>query len=177
MPRVTVASLCLTTGEHGRSVGAGHVVGLNPDRTDIGGLAAIETHAFVEHTATHGFTLYIVVVAFYERSLLLAHFFGEAFDIFVADSVEVVHAPVLVGTSCLGNLVSLVVALVVHVLAELLVVDFVAVFALYHMELFGEFHLGLALYLDSIVGGLGGAARRSASLTSFISPSTIMIFS
>ena len=67
---------------------------LAPDGADVGGLAAVEADAFVEHAAAHGFALHVVVVALHQRGLLVAFLFGERFDIFVADGVESVLAPV-----------------------------------------------------------------------------------
>ena len=60
-----------------------------------------------------------------------------------------------VGAACLCDCVSLVIAFVMHVFAKVLVVDFVAVFALDSCAcLFGKLHLSLALDLDGIVGCL-----------------------
>src|SRR5262249_18500521 len=41
--------LCFTAGEDGRSVRAGQHAGLNPDRTDLVELAAVETDAMRQH--------------------------------------------------------------------------------------------------------------------------------
>ncbi len=61
----------------------------------------------------------------------------------------------LVGASGFGNGVCAVVALGVHVGTESFVVYFVAVFALDRGSGFlSQFHLNLALFLDSLVGGL-----------------------
>ncbi len=58
----------------------------------------------------------------------------------------------LVGASCLCDCVSLVIAFFADIIAEILVIDLVAVFAFHGGTcLFGEFHLSLALNLDSFV--------------------------
>ena len=141
-------------------MGAGDIVGLAPDGADLNGFAAVETDAFVKNATAHGLFLHVVIVAFYKGSLLVALFFGQRVDVFLADGVESLDAPVLVGGTCLGHGVGLVVALVVHVLAEVFVVYFVAIFALNGCAShFGKFHLGLALLLDGLVGSLEGAEK------------------
>ncbi len=139
---------------------AGDIVYFSPDRTDFGGLAAVETHTFVEHAAAHSLFLNVVVIALYERSFLLAFLFGKRFYVFLADGVEAVVAPVLVGAAGLGYGVGFVVAFVVHVLAEVLVVHLMAVFALHSGFCFlGKLHLSLALLLDGVVGGFQGSQK------------------
>ena len=123
---------------------------------DFGGLAAVETHAFVENAAANGFFLNVVIVAFYEGGLFIALFFGERFYVFVADGVEAVLAPVLVGTAGFCDGVCAVVAFFAYVGAEGFVVYFMAVFALCLAYSLGEFHLDLALGLDGFVGGTEG---------------------
>ena len=96
-----------------------------------------------------------MIVTFHQGSFFVALFFGERFDIFVADGGERVGAPVLVGRAGLGDGVCLVVAFFADILAEFLVIVFVAVFALYERAYFlCELHLSLALLLDGIVSGL-----------------------
>ena len=146
-------SLSLAAGEDGASVRAGQIVDLTPDGADLVGLAAVKTDALVEDAAAHGLFLNVVVVAFDHRLFLFALFFGQRVDIFLADGVERVLTPVFVGVALLGDGIGLVVAFVVDILAQSLVVDFVAVFALDgRADLFGELHLGLALNLDGVVG-------------------------
>ena len=153
-------SLSLTASEHGRSVRPREIVGFAPDWADFVGLTAIETDTFVENAAAHSLFLYIVIVAAYERLFLLAFLFGNAVDIFLADGVEAVHSPMLVGTAGFGNSVSLVVAFLAHILAEFFVVDFVAIFTLNGASNFlGKFHLSLAVNLDSIVGAFEGVEQ------------------
>ncbi len=146
-------SLCFTSGEHGRSVGAGDIVCFDPDGSYLGGLASVEAYALVENAAANGLFFHVVVVALYQSGLGLAFFFGKGFDIFFADSVEAVLTPVLVGAACLGDGVCAVIAAGFHVGTQLFVVYFVAVFALggraYSL---GKLHLGSALYLDCLVG-------------------------
>ncbi len=61
----------------------------------------------------------------------------------------------LVGTACLGDCICLVIAFVMHILAEVFIVDLVAVFALNSGTcLFSKLHLSLTLHLDGIVGCL-----------------------
>ena len=147
--------LCLAAGEHCRSVRAGDIVGLAPDGADLGGLAAVQTDTFVEDATAHSLALHIVVVAFYEGGLLVAGLFGKSGNILVADGVEGVLAPVLVGAAGLGHGVSLVIALVVHVLAEILVVYFVVVFAFYSLACgFCKLELHGAVFLDLFVSEL-----------------------
>jgi hypothetical protein len=69
--------LSFTTGENSRSVRTGDVVNLAPDGTNFGGFTTIEADAFVKDAAAHSLALYVVVVAFNERSFFLAFFFGD----------------------------------------------------------------------------------------------------
>ena len=157
--------LCLAAGEDGGSVGAGQVVHLAPDGANLGGLAAVEADALVEHTAAHGLFLHVVVVALdhggtlvlgVELCLLLGEF-GQGLEVLVDNGSELLGAPVLVGVALAGDGVSLVVALVVHVLAQGVVVDLVAVFALVVVSgLVHELLLDLAVDLYGVVGHLEG---------------------
>ncbi len=61
-----------------------------------------------------------------------------------------------VGTALLGDRVSFVVAFFAYVLAQVLVVDLVAVFALDHTEFACEFLLCDTLLLDGVVGCFEG---------------------
>ena len=70
-------ALSLATGEYGRSVRSGDVVDFAPDGADVGGLTTVETDSFVEDATAHGFFFDVVVVAFYEGSLLVAFLLGE----------------------------------------------------------------------------------------------------
>ncbi len=149
-------SLSFTAGEYGASVRSGQVVGFAPDGAYFGGLAAVQTDAFVKDAAAYGFAFYIVVVALDQRGFLVALFFGECIDVFLTDGIEGVLTPVLVGTAGFGYGVSAVVALVVYVFAQVFVVDFVAIFAFHFACFFGKFHLSLALLLDGGVCGLEG---------------------
>ncbi len=145
-------SLCLAAGEHCRAVGAGQIVGFAPDGAYLVGLAAVEAHAFVEHATAHGFLFYIVVVAAHECLLGFTLVFRHGVKVFLAYGGEAVHAPMLVGTSGLGDGVGFVVAFCVHVGAEFVVVHFVAVFAFYYAYFAGQFLLHAAHVLDGFVG-------------------------
>ena len=147
--------LGLATGEYCRSVGAGDIIDFTPDGTNFSGLASVKAYALVKDAAAHGLFLHVMVVTLDERCLFVTLFFGKRFNIFVTDGIEAVLTPVLVGATGLGYCICLVIALVVDVLAEVFVVDFVAVFALGERAYFlGQFHLGLALHLDGFVSGL-----------------------
>ncbi len=152
-------ALGLAAGEHCRAVRSGQIVDFAPDGADFVGFAAVEADAFVENAATHGFFFNVVVVALDQRSFFVLFFFGQRCDVFVADCCEAVGAPVLVGAALLCNRVGFVVAFFANVLAELFVVDFVAVFALGVAYFLGQFHLGHALHLDGFVGGLEGVEQ------------------
>ena len=68
----------------------------------------------------------------------------------------------LVGATCLSDCVCLVIALFMNILAEVFVVGLVAVLAFNsRTDLFSEFHLSLALYLDSIVSRTEGSEEVS----------------
>ncbi len=138
-------------------MGAGQVVDFAPDGADFGGFAAVEADAFVEDAATHGFFLNVVVVAFYQGCFFVAFFFGKGVDVFLADCVEGVLTPVLVGAAGFGHGVSLVVAFCLDIGAEVFVVYFVAVFAFScGTDFFGEFFLSHAHFLDGFVCGFEG---------------------
>ena len=146
-------SLSLSTGEHCRSVRAWNVVNLAPDRTDFVGLTAVETDAFVEDAAAHGFFLHIVVVAGHERCFLVAFFFRYCLKIVFLDFLERLVAPLLVGAAGLSHGVCFFIAFVVYVFAEVFVVDLMAVFAFHGAYFLGELHLYEALSLDCFVSG------------------------
>ncbi len=138
-------------------MGAGQVVDFAPDGADFVGFAAVEADSFVEDATAHGIAFNVVVVAFHQRGFLVAFLFGERFDVFVADGVERVLAPVFVSASGFGHCVCFVVAFVAHVFAQLFIVDFVAVFAFYGLAGgLGQFELNLAMLLDFFVGGFEG---------------------
>ena len=137
--------------------GAGHVVYLAPDGADFGGLAAVKTHTLVEDAAAHGVALHVVVVALHKGCLLVAFLFGERFDIFVADGVERILAPMLVGTTGLGYGICFVVAFFTHILAEVLVMHLVAIFAFHSLACgLGHFKLDFAMLFDFFMGNLEG---------------------
>ena len=99
--------------------------------TDVRRLAAVQTLAFVQDAAAHGLFLHVVIVAVDERSLLFQLLFGELCLELLADGGEGILAFVLVAVTAGGNGVCLVVAGIVHGLAQVLVVHLVAVFAFY----------------------------------------------
>ena len=157
-------SLCFATGEDGRSVGHGKGRNLAPDGADVGCAASVEALAFVEDAAAHGVALHVVVVAVHE-AVLLFEFFGSEFGVcssvafleVFTDFGEGFFALVLVVVAGFGNGVGGLVALVLYLLTELFVVDFVVVFALHvGAEFLGEFLLELTHGLDGFVGGLEG---------------------
>ncbi len=136
---------------------AGHIVDLAPYGADLGGLAAVETHTFVEDATAHGFAFNIVIVTLHKRFLLVAFLFGERFDIFVADGVERILAPMLVGTTGLGYGICFVVAFFTHILAEVLVMHLVAIFAFHSLACgLGHFKLDFAMLFDFFMGNLEG---------------------
>ncbi len=65
----------------------------------------------------------------------------------------------LVGAAGLGDGIRFVVALVVHILAQILVVDLMAVLALCDTNSLSKFDLSLALNLDGVVSGLEGSQK------------------
>ena len=147
--------LCFTAGEHCRAVRTRNIVGFAPDWTYFGGLAAVETNTFVEHATAHSFFFYIVIVTLDERSLFFAFLFRNRFDELVADSLEAVGTPMLVGATCLSNGVCLVVAHFLNLGTQFFVIHFVAIFALNgRANFFSKFHLSLALNLDCFVSSL-----------------------
>ena len=132
---------------------AGYIIHFRPDGAYLGGLSAVETCSFVENAAAHSFFLYVVIVALYKRCLLVAHFLGKRVDVFLADSGKAVGTPVLIGTSGLCNGIGFVVALFVHVFAEIFVVYFVAVFAFCcGSGGLSQLKLNTAMVLDGFVG-------------------------
>ena len=64
--------LRFTAGEDGGTVCGRQVAGLNPDGTDVLGVAAVETDALVEDHVAHGVPEDFVVVAFHHHGLLVA---------------------------------------------------------------------------------------------------------
>ncbi len=148
--------LCLSTGEHGCSMRSWQVVDFTPYWTDFGCLASVQADAFVQDATAYSLFFHIVVVAFYKGCLFVAFLFRKGIDIFLADGIETVLTPMLVGTAGLCYGVCLAVAFFVYVLAELLIVYFVAVFAFCDAYFLGKFHLHLAVVLYGVMCCLEG---------------------
>ena len=139
---------------------AGQWTYLAPDGADIGGLAAVETLAFVQDAAAHSLLLHVVVVAVDEGSLLFQLLFGELCLELLADSGEGLFAGMLVAVTFAGNGVCLSVASLVYSLAQLFVVHFVVVGALHgRANLFGQLLLSYAHGFDGFVGSLQGSEQ------------------
>ena len=150
--------LRFAAGEDRRTVGGGQVVHLAPDRTDLVGLAAVETQALVEDHVAHGLLLHVVVEVFVDQhgflgQLLLRIARGE----FGFEGVEHILALVLHRTAG-GDGVGLVVKLLDDELAQLLVVLLVAV-GTFHVlaQLFRKLDLYGAVLLDLLVCELDGS--------------------
>ena len=149
---------------------SGQIVDLAPDGTDLGGLAAVETDTLVENAAAHCLFLDIVVVTLHHSlalvgvvflKLLLGHL-GQRLKIFLADLAELLGAPMLVGRAGACDGICLVVALVMDILAELVVVDLVAVLTFHFLaSLFHQLDLGEAMFLDFRMGYLEGFEKLS----------------
>ena len=146
-------SLGLTTSEHGRAVGLGQHVDFGPDGAHLVGLTAIEADALVEDGVAHSRAFHVVEVTLGERFHGLQFLFGVFFEVFVQNAAEGLFAQVLVGAAGEGEVVARLVAVGFDFGAEVFVVHFVAVFAFGLVDLFHQFKLGLALYLDGFVGG------------------------
>ena len=149
--------LGFTAGEDGAAVGAREVIHFAPDGAHLVGGAAVQALAFVQHQVAHGFLLHVVVVAVDHGTLHFQVFLGEAGLEFVADGVEAVLA-LMLGLGALGELIALVIASLVHGLAEVFVLLVVRVVALVHVrtQLVHEFFLHAAVLLDFFVGELDG---------------------
>ena len=135
-----------------------------PDGADVGGFTSVETLAFVEDATAHGIAFHVVVVAVNER-VLFFDFVGREFGVsgsiaffeVFANFGEGFFALVLVVVAGLSNGVCRSVALVLYLLTEFFVVDFVVVLALHvRAEFFREFLLELAHGLDGFVCHLEG---------------------
>ena len=129
-------ALCLATGEDGASVRHGQRRNLAPDRTDLVGLAAIETNALVEDATAHGVTHNVVIVALHLCMLLLQVVLAEVGVCGIVCLLEVGKNLVesllacLLLKSLLCHVVSLGIKLGVHLLAQVLVVHLMAILAL-----------------------------------------------
>ena len=153
--------LGLTTCEDGTSVRHGQGANLAPDGTYVCGLAAVQTNTLVQDATTHGILLHIVVVAVYQcilLSQLVVGQFGVCSGVLqleiLADLLKGLGTCVLL-KSLLGNIVGGLIAGGLYLLAQLLVVNLVAVFALnIGTQLLGQLLLQLAHGLDGLVGSL-----------------------
>ena len=130
----------------------GQTVCFDPDRTDFSSLTAIQTLSFIQDSTAHRFFFYIVVIAadhfgFFVRQL----FFGELGFIFFNDCFECFGTLMFVCAGCCNG-IGLGITFFVYVLAQFVVVYFVAVFAFNQFAAsFRQFELGLALYFDCFV--------------------------
>ena len=126
-----------------------------PDRTDFSSLTTVKTLAFVQDATTHSFLFYIVVVLVDKCFLFFQFFFCELSLEFFAYSFERFATFVLVAVTRCCDGISLVVTCSVNSLTEFFVVFFVAIFALHgRTNFFHQFHLSLAVNLDSFVSSL-----------------------
>ena len=148
-------ALGLAAGEDSRTVGAGQVVDLAPDRTDFVADAAVETDSLVEDHVAHRLLLLGMVVSLYERGLLLELLLGYGGEELLLYGLEA-GLPLLLGLRRLGEGIALVVAEVVHGLPELLVLHVVGIVTLVDVgaELVHELLLHAAVPLDLLVGEL-----------------------
>ncbi len=136
-----------------------------PDRTDVGGLTAIQTLALVEYGAAHSLFLYIVIVAINHsgdfvyidaESLSTSGHIVSLLGLEVcADLREHLLTVVLVGVGRGSLCISTSVTEVVYSLLQFVVVHLVAVFA-FHLFAVSLHHLvdSQALGFDSLVCGL-----------------------
>ena len=150
--------LRFTAGEDRRSVSRGQIAHLAPDRADFVGLAAVETLSQIEDHVAHGHLLHVVVEIFVDqRSLLCELLLRVACRELGLEGVELLLALVL-HRAARGDGVSLVVELLDDRLAQLLVVDLVAVGAFHILaQLLRELDLYGAVLLDLLVRELDGA--------------------
>ena len=154
-------ALSLTTGKDAAAVGSREVADLAPDRSNLVELATVQTLVLVKDATAHGVTLHVVVVAVDEGTFGFEFLFGELRLEVFANLLEASFAFVLVGTATAGERISLVVALLAHLLTEFVIVLLVAVFTFCLATLLHEFELRLALNLDGIVSRFEGTEEVS----------------
>ena len=149
--------LRFTAREDRRAVGCGQVAHLAPDRTDLIGLAAVEALALVEDHVAHGLFLHVVVEIFVDQRGFLRQFLLAVTRCELGlEGVELFLALVL-HRAARGDGVSLVVKLADNRLAQLFVVDLMAVGAFHVLaQFFREFDLYGAVLLDLLVCELDG---------------------
>ncbi len=143
--------LGFATGEHCRSVRARKVVGPAGDRTNLGGLTAVEAQSFVENAATNGVALNLIEVALHHHGFFFAFFLWNGLHKLVESLLELLVAPLLVGASCFCHSVALWIHFGTHTLVEFFVVGLVAIFSLGHAKFGGKLLLSHAHRLDSVV--------------------------
>ena len=128
-----------------------------PDRTDFVSLTSVKTLAFVQDATAHSFFFYVVVVTVYHTAFFFQFFFCILSLEFVADSVESIFAFVLVLVARFSDSVCFCIAEFVNCLTQFFVVFFVAIFTFNcRAYCFCQFHLSLAVYLDSFVSAFQG---------------------
>ena len=134
---------------------------LAPDRTNLVALTSVETCAFVEDATAHSVALYVVIVAVCKSILLFQLVLGEVsvcgsitlLEVF-NDFLEGLCTCVLL-ESLLCNVISWLVAFLLNLLAEFLVVNLVAVFALdIFAKFLSKFRLQLAHRTDGVLSSL-----------------------
>ena len=149
--------LGLAAGEDCTSVGAGQIVHSAPDGAHFVGGATVKAQTFVQNHIAHSLFLLVTEVAVHQGLLLFEFFFWNCSQEFVADGVEAVFALVF-GLGALGQGVALVVASLVHGLAQGLILYVVRIVALNVecAELFHKLFLHAAVFLYLFVGKLDG---------------------
>jgi len=152
--------LSFTTSEDCRTVRSGQVADFAPDRADFVSLTSVKALAFVQDATAHSLFLYIMVVTVDQCCFFAQFFFAELCFEFFADSIESVHAFVLifVAGSCDG--ISLCVASIMNGFTQFFIIYFVAIFAFYgRTHCFCQFFLSLTLYFDCFVSCFHGVQQ------------------
>ena len=143
--------LRFTAGEDSRTVCRRNITRLNPDGTDVLGVAAVKTDALVEDHVAHGVPEDFVVIAFHHHGFLIALLFGNSLDE-VGENLVKVLITSLFALEGFSHGIYFVIKFSVHAFADSLVVSFVAVFAFRvgGRHLSGKVQLSLALNLNML---------------------------
>ena len=127
----------LASLEDSTSVRHGQRAHLAPDGAYLGGLAAVEAHTLIKHTAAHGVAFYVGIIACCLGMLLFQVFLREVGVSCIILLHEVVYQllegilALVLGQSLLHQVIGRLIQLVLNLLAKLLVVDFVVILALH----------------------------------------------
>jgi hypothetical protein len=102
-----------------------NIIHLTPNGAYIGRAPSVQTFSLIQDAAAHRFFFHVVVILGNERGFCFPFFFGNRFHEFFEDSLESIHARMLVAVLRRSNDIRFGITDAPHLFAEFFVVLFV----------------------------------------------------